>query len=112
MSWTPPDGAPAHASLVRGFANTLDVDEDTDLLSDCDALRAWLNEAGLLPPGVEVEQADLELAREVREGLRAALTAHGEGAHGIEDTGTAAQAVAALDELALRLPVHVRFAAG
>ncbi|NHC44583.1 CGNR zinc finger domain-containing protein [Motilibacter aurantiacus] len=106
------DVVPEHASLVRAFANTLDVDEGTDELADVARLRAWLVSARLLAPDAAADEADLALARDVRSGLRAALVGHGEAAHGPVDPADAARAVARLDGLAARLPLHVAFTTG
>ena len=67
--------APGELELVRTFVNTLDVENGAD------AIGEWLGASGLL--GVaELQRADLDRARRVREALREALLVHhGEGAH-------------------------------
>src|SRR5260370_24836409 len=39
---------PEHALLLRDFANTVDLDEGTDALTDPAALTAWLHGRGLI----------------------------------------------------------------
>jgi predicted RNA-binding Zn ribbon-like protein len=82
-SWYPgSEDKPAPMPLLRvqGFVNTLDVEDGTDLLTDCETARAWLTAAGLLAKGAELTGDDLALAREVREGIRSLL----EGGHEVE----------------------------
>ncbi|WP_232327322.1 CGNR zinc finger domain-containing protein [Herbidospora yilanensis] len=55
------------AELLRDFVNTYDVETDTDDLTSPQALRDWLEAHGL------ESAADLALAKELREGLRAGL---------------------------------------
>ena len=48
-SWVAPDTdkpAPMPLLRVQAFVNTLDVDLDTDVLSEAGAARAWLADAG------------------------------------------------------------------
>jgi predicted RNA-binding Zn ribbon-like protein len=72
--------APPPLLLVQAFVNTLDLDLRTDVLAHADEARAWLADAGLRnPDGLDPGQpdpdfaADLRLAREVRESLRAMI---------------------------------------
>jgi hypothetical protein len=87
--------SPEHALLLRDFANTLDIDEGTDALSEPAALTAWLSDRGLIPgssggaraPGnlgaagtgsegvPRADRSDLELAITLRTALRAAMRA-------------------------------------
>jgi predicted RNA-binding Zn ribbon-like protein len=72
-SWYPgTESKPAPMPLLRvqAFLNTVDVEEETELLADPAAAAEWLTEAGLLPRGSGLTDADLELAREVRDCLR------------------------------------------
>jgi predicted RNA-binding Zn ribbon-like protein len=81
-TWVP-DGhkqAPMPLLLVQSFVNTLDLDEGTDLLADAETAGAWLHAAGLLGPDVRVTPADLRLAGDVREGIRAMLASNSSGA--------------------------------
>jgi len=72
--------APPPLLLVQAFVNTLDLDLRTDVLAHADEARAWLAGAGLRDPGQADTDfaADLQLARDVREGLRA-MIAHNTG---------------------------------
>ncbi len=75
-SWYPgAESKPAPMPLLRvqAFLNTIDIEDEVDLLSDPAVARDWLIEAGLLDPGRELTDADLELAREVRDCLRSLL---------------------------------------
>jgi len=72
--------APMPLLLVQAFLNTRDLEAETDVLSNADAARAWLQAAGLLPRRSSLEPAGLSLALEVREGLRSLLASNGDGA--------------------------------
>jgi predicted RNA-binding Zn ribbon-like protein len=63
---------------VQAFLNTIDVEDEVDLLAEPAAAQDWLIEAGMLAPGSEVTDADLELAREVRDCLRSLLAEDGD----------------------------------
>jgi len=65
--------APPPLLLVQAFVNTLDLDLHTDVLAHAGEARAWLADAGLRDPGRPDFAADLQLAREVRESLRAMI---------------------------------------
>jgi predicted RNA-binding Zn ribbon-like protein len=79
-SWYPgTESKPAPMPLLRvqAFLNTVDVEDDVDLLSEPATARDWLVEAGLLGGGSDLTEADLELAREVRDCLRSLLEPDG-----------------------------------
>jgi predicted RNA-binding Zn ribbon-like protein len=81
MSAVRPAALPAHAELLRDFANTFDVDASTpERLVDPSALVRWLREHGLLSDAkqttTQAEEADLSLARDFREALREEFLAH------------------------------------
>ena len=79
-SWYPgTESKPAPMPLLRvqAFLNTIDVEDDVDLLADPAAARDWLIAAGMLARGSDVTEADLELAREVRDCLRSLLAEDG-----------------------------------
>jgi predicted RNA-binding Zn ribbon-like protein len=65
--------APMPLLLVQAFVNTLDPDAGTDLLAEPETAARWLASAGLMDADGPVDPADAELARGVREGLRALL---------------------------------------
>ena len=82
-SWYPggPESKPAPMPLLRvqAFLNTRDVEDATDLLAEePEKAREWLIDAGLVDGGSVVTEADLELAREVRDCLRSLLAADGD----------------------------------
>jgi len=65
--------APPPLLLVQAFVDTLDLDLHTDVLAHADQARAWLADASLRDPDLPGFDADLRLAREVRESLRAMI---------------------------------------
>ena len=65
--------APMPLLLVQGFVNTRDLEDATDLLDLPETARQWLLDAGLLDRRARLDESELELAREVREALRALL---------------------------------------
>jgi predicted RNA-binding Zn ribbon-like protein len=71
--------APMPLLLVQSFVNTWEGDSGTDLLGDPDSARRWLREAGLLDDE-SAEDADVSMARQVRESIRALLVHNGGGA--------------------------------
>jgi predicted RNA-binding Zn ribbon-like protein len=68
--------APGPLALVQEFVNTLDAEEDRDLLANRDTFSAWLQEQGLAAAGPPPGERDLAAARELREALRALLAAN------------------------------------
>jgi predicted RNA-binding Zn ribbon-like protein len=67
--------APMPLLRVQAFVNTLDLDLRTDILADPEEARAWLADAGLRETGPDF-RADLRLAREARESIRALIGHH------------------------------------
>ena len=65
--------APLPLLSVQAFVNTADREEGTDELADASSARAWLSAAGLMPAPSPVPAGDLELARQVRESIRALI---------------------------------------
>jgi predicted RNA-binding Zn ribbon-like protein len=65
--------APMPLLLVQGFVNTRDLEDATDLLELPETARQWLLDTGLLDRRARLDESELELAREVREALRALL---------------------------------------
>lgn len=65
--------APVPLLLLQAFVNTLDHDTGVDLLADGQSAARWFSSAGLLARSAPVSVVDLELAREVRDGLRRLL---------------------------------------
>ena len=72
--------APMPLLRVQGFINTIDFEDGTDLLVLPADARDWLVDAGLLRAGAaEPTASDLELARAVRESIRAVAADAGDG---------------------------------
>ncbi|MFI6292156.1 CGNR zinc finger domain-containing protein [Nonomuraea sp. NPDC050790] len=93
---------PSRATLlVEAFANTIDVEEATDALSDLAGLRSWLSDHGL--PS-DVDERDFHQARLLRAGLRERLLAN----NGEEpDERVLAEAERVLDYLPLTVSLSV-----
>lgn len=105
----PPAAIPAHAVLLRDFANTLDVEEGTDALTEAFEVTAWLGEHDLLDSPASAGDDDLALARELRAAVRAAFrTNH-------DDPSVRSPMPApgeALEHLGARLPLALRVCGG
>jgi predicted RNA-binding Zn ribbon-like protein len=65
--------APDPLDRIQALVNTVELPEGPDRLADPADARPWLVTTGLLAPDDELRQADLDLVRGVREGLRAML---------------------------------------
>jgi predicted RNA-binding Zn ribbon-like protein len=99
----PSNPAPGQLEVVRGFVNTLDLEEDREELDTPAAAAAWLAEHGLLQDdAAAVTAAQLDRARALREAIRAVLRAHRDGT-------TAPEAAAILDAEACRARLGVHF---
>jgi predicted RNA-binding Zn ribbon-like protein len=68
--------APGDLEQVRGFVNTIDIEDGKEELATPEALGVWLGRHGLLDAPIDVSQGDLARARELREALRAVLLSH------------------------------------
>ena len=64
--------APMPLLRVQAFVDTVDLDLRTDILADPAEARAWLADAGLRESGQDF-RADLRLARDARESIRALI---------------------------------------
>ena len=73
--------APGPLRLVQLFVNTNDLETGPDLLPDAAALQAWLSEHGLLGPDEPVSDDEHARAIELREAIRALVSAHAGLAH-------------------------------
>jgi predicted RNA-binding Zn ribbon-like protein len=69
----------AHVQLLLAFTNSVDHDDGTDDLTAPSDLRGWLAGHGLLAPRARVTEADLVLARALRDALHDALVANHDG---------------------------------
>jgi len=65
--------APLPLLLVQAFVNTVDLEDGTDRLADLESARAWLVDSGILDRRAELDETDLQLARDLREAIRALL---------------------------------------
>jgi predicted RNA-binding Zn ribbon-like protein len=106
----PPDSvpektAPGALELVQRFVNTVDLESGEDELASADELRDWLAERDLISRDQPVTAADLRRAIDVREGLRALLTAN----NGLP---LDEERMARLDQAAARAGVRVVFTPG
>jgi predicted RNA-binding Zn ribbon-like protein len=80
--WVPghePKPAPMPLLLVQSFVNTWDGDHGSDLLLEPATARDWLTRTGLWNADRPPTPAELDLARRVRENIRAVLVANGGG---------------------------------
>jgi predicted RNA-binding Zn ribbon-like protein len=117
--------APGRLALLQAFVNTLDIEQATDELSSPAALDGWLRSAGLgthptgsadpassagpaSPAGPQgpAAPADLALAVELRETLRAVL-----GSHVSRGAATPTAAASRLAQLASAMPARISAAA-
>ncbi|BBX02392.1 RNA-binding protein [Mycolicibacterium moriokaense] len=74
-----PKPAPGPLLRVQALVNTVELPEGPDRLADPDDARPWLIDQGLLAPDADLDGADLQLLRDVREALRALLVGNGGG---------------------------------
>ena len=102
MNGAPVAEIPSEVQAITEFVNTLDVEAGRDELDSPQTLAEWLTGRGLLEGGGRATSRDLELARKLREALRAVLRAH-------HDVTVDREAISALNEVAARLPLSVRF---
>lgn len=70
---------PADIAIVREFVNTTDHETQTDDLTTPAELAGYLVAAGLVPRRIRAAQEDLELALQLRRGLRRALELNHDG---------------------------------
>jgi len=103
----PAAAIPVHALLLRDFANTLDVDERTDALTEPSEVTAWLCEHDLLEPSLPAADDDLALARELRAAVRAAFRANHDGS-----PTDGAGPTQALEHVGSRLPLALQVCGG
>jgi predicted RNA-binding Zn ribbon-like protein len=105
--------APGRLALLQAFVNTLDIEQATDELASPEALGRWLRSAGLFSdqagsadPARLAEAADLAVAVELREALRAVLRSHV-----TRTPGTATVAAGRLGQLAATMRPRISAAA-
>ena len=83
--------APMPLLAVQAFANTLDLEEGTDRMESLASWQEWLEESGLVAPGIRLRPAHLREARAMRELIRELLTANADEPNGGRDTGRIAE---------------------
>ncbi len=71
--------APGGLEAVRGFVNTLDIEEGTDRLESVESAADWLAEADLAPLGETPSEDDRRHLIAIREALREMLLANNHG---------------------------------
>jgi len=108
---------PAHALLLRDFANTLDVDEGTDALAEPAEVTTWLSEHDLLGSAAPAGDDDLALARALRDAVRAAFHANHDGSPADPPTQGPTQAPTQgpplpVENVGSRLPLALRVRGG
>jgi predicted RNA-binding Zn ribbon-like protein len=96
VAQTPEAVVPASIVTVRDFVNTIDHELGTDELTTCDGLSEWLVGTGLVDRRAQATEAELALARRLRDGLHRALELNHDGVH---------EPVPGLDEALAELPV-------
>jgi len=101
-------GSDTPSALLVDFANTLDIDGDvtTELIGTPDELGRWLAEHGLLSACAVVTGDDVLTAHALRDGLRAVMASHHDGAT------TPAAALGPLESAAGELSLRVAFSGG
>jgi predicted RNA-binding Zn ribbon-like protein len=81
--------------LVQAFVNTFEADSDSDLLREPDTAQKWFAAAGLMHTETVVGSEELRAVREVRESVRALLSANSgrlpPGSHDLEPLQAAAR---------------------
>ena len=101
-------GSDTPSALLVDFANTLDIDGDvtTELIGTPDELGRWLAEHGLLSACAVVTGDDVLTALALRNGLRAVMASHHDGAT------TPDAALGPLESAAGELSLRVAFSGG
>jgi predicted RNA-binding Zn ribbon-like protein len=88
--------------LLRDFANTVDIEDDVDVLQSPGDLTQWLREHDLLRRG-SADARSLELARRLRDEIRDALADHHDGVE---------RSHPKLERIASELPMRLTFPSG
>ena len=71
-----PHPAPGRLRWVQELVNTRELETGNDELTSPAALSTWLAYRALLPRGTVLDEAALQKAVEIREGLRAMIRTH------------------------------------
>ena len=102
-----PRAAPGRLARVQSFINTVELTQGDDAIATVEGLHAWLADHGLPVPRGQLAAPSVAAAGNLREALRDLIDRRGEPSGPALD-----RAARALDALAVRHPVVVRFAAG
>jgi predicted RNA-binding Zn ribbon-like protein len=97
------DPAPPALRIVQSFVNTNDVEAGRERLNSPASLHDWLVEHDLLAGDAELSAADLSRATEMREAVRALVTAHNDLPADVQAGTTLLNAEAERAELVPRL---------
>lgn len=92
--------APGDLQIIQAFLNTVHLKEGTDDLSQPRGLSDWLARHGLLSGAAKLSKSDVGRALDVRDGIRALVSARGAA-----DT----EAIRRLDSVAQDARARVRF---
>ena len=95
---------PPGIELIAGFVNTIDLEDETDQITDRRALGEWLGGHDLLPAGSSVSDADVRRAHDIREAIRALILANNGGP-------LDGAAIETLNAAARQAQLHVSFGA-
>jgi predicted RNA-binding Zn ribbon-like protein len=97
------------AELLVAFVNSEDHEEGTDDLTTTAELTSWLAGHGLAGRRVRATGADLELARDLRAALHAAMVANHDRSVGLAgaEAASAGAPGTALDDVAAALPLRL-----
>ncbi|MGZ4386690.1 MAG: CGNR zinc finger domain-containing protein [Gaiellaceae bacterium] len=94
--------APAELEIVRGFINTVDLEDGAEELDSPEALLGWLRPRHLVDGEARADGADLARAKALREALRALCRAN-------NGAPSASGSIAVLNDVAARAGVRLRF---
>lgn len=104
----PLPGPESPAELLVAFANSEDHEEGTDDLTTTAELTSWLAGHGLLRRRVRATPEDLQLARDLRTAVHAAMVANHDRSVGLAAAGSSSGAPGpALDDVAAALPLRL-----
>jgi len=97
------EGIPPAARLLRELANTVDLDDGTDVLTTCTELTEFLHGESLLVRRTRASDDELALARRLRSGLREAFALnHADVRRSVPD----------LDAVLAELPIRLHWGLG
>ena len=101
-------GAPEELETVRAFVNSVDFEDETEQLTDPQALVRWMADHDLIARDATAGAADLRRAIDVREALRALMRANNGGEPATDATATL-RAASERAKVALEFGLHGSF---